>query len=156
MQYDMRWKSHVASNDEAEESSQKLTLLQIRFDDMLQFSSHLIQENERLRTKNHELNNAVSVLEKGSEEDADDKMKLEGEIHHLKRQLELTKLQLYEALASNCNPFEREDGEINKDEFKAQLLRKKFHTQQCSSERVFKSTRARLTNELNSSKASLN
>ena len=86
-------------NTDPDETLQRLNLLQIQFDEMMQFSSHLVKEKEELAVKNEELQNVVDILEENAKVDTDKNNSLEAEVFHLKQELSSTRTKLQEVVA---------------------------------------------------------
>jgi len=84
----------------SKELLQKLMFFQIKFDDMMQFSSRLVKENESLQLKNHELHEVIGALQENSMEGTKTESLLRAEIHDLRRQCEKVAIQLRKNQAS--------------------------------------------------------
>jgi len=81
-------------------SPQMTNLLQIQFDDMKQFSSRLAEEKNELQAKNQELSVVLSLLQKTLIGDAAVKCRMREEMLQLRRELDITKAQLKEAITA--------------------------------------------------------
>ena len=89
-----------SSIDTTNDSLQRLQFLQIQYDEMLQVSSHLLKEKEKLEAKNYQLLDAISVLLENEKEDTKTRALMKREIHDLKKQLRASKDELQDALTN--------------------------------------------------------
>lgn len=124
-----------SSGDKSDGSSQRLQLLQIQFDEMMQVSSHLLKERESLAAQNCELLEAVFILQDNEKVDTTLRARMKREIHDLKKQLQATQTELKEAhLGMNLMLNQAGDDSPNMNSTKSikQISRKNFLHQYAS------------------------
>lgn len=91
----------IAMSDE--DMLQQLQLLQIQYEEMIHFSSHLAGEKNSLMAQNQELTEVIEMLKESTNEDSRQKSEMKGEIYDLKQELNRTKIELKKAtLSRDC------------------------------------------------------
>ena len=147
-------KSHQAKNEVENELEsnfhiERLNMLQIQFDEMVQFSSRLVKEIDSLHARNHELTSFVSILQENSKEDAEMRYELKNQLRDMKTKLESTTLQLKKALEENNRPIHQNDQDDDKNQQKEEknifsrknLMKKDDFVEQINTSEAYESFR---------------